>query len=104
MSVRSVRAPAAMTQVLDLVLTVGDNPGSVDAMWTPVAGARSYEAQVNTGDANVEASWSFGKSTSKLSVTLTGLTSGAKLWVRVRAIGGNDGAGPYSDPATKVVP
>ena len=32
------------------------------------------------------------------------LASGGKLWVRVRAVGGNDDAGPYSDPATKIVP
>ncbi len=93
-----------MTQVLDLALTPGDNPGSVDAMWKPVAGARSYERQVNTTEPNVEANWSFKKSTSKSSHTLTGLTSGTKVWVRVRAIGTNDNAGPYSDPATKVVP
>ena len=102
--VRSAGTPTTMTQVLDLALTPGDNPGSVDAMWKPVAGVRSYECQVNTVNPDVEANWSFKKSTSKSSVTLEGLTSGAKLWVRVRAIGTNDNAGPYSDPATNVVP
>lgn len=102
--VRAAHSPATMTQVQDLALSEGDKPGSLDGMWPPVAGARSYEAQVCTGDPNVEANWSFNKSTSKSSVTVTGLTSGAKAWVRVRAIGGNDQAGPYSDPATKVVP
>jgi len=104
MSVRSAGTPTSMTQVADLALTAGDSPGSVDAMWKPVAGARSYECQVNSADPNVEANWSFKQSTSKSSVTLIGLTSGAKLWVRVRAIGTNDQAGAYSDPATKIVP
>ncbi len=103
MSVRSQGTPTTMTQVLGLALTPGDNPGSVDAMWTPVAGVRSYESQVNTSDPNVEANWSFKQSTSKSSVTLAGLTSGAKVWVRVRAIGTNDNAGAYSDPATKII-
>jgi hypothetical protein len=102
--VRAAQAPVTMTQVLELALSPGDSPGSVDAMWKPVAGARSYESQVNTVNPDVEANWSFKKSTSKSSDTLAGLTSGAKLWVRVRAIGGNDSAGAYSDPATKVVP
>jgi hypothetical protein len=104
MAVRSAGAPTTMTQVLELALSAGDSPGSVDAMWKPVPGARSYESQVNTVNPDVEANWSFKKSTSKSSDTYTGLTSGAKLWVRVRAIGTNDNAGAYSDPATKVVP
>ena len=104
MSVRADRTPVTMTQVLNLAVSEGDNPASLDAMWKPVAGVRSYECQVNSSDPNVEANWSFKQSTSKSSVTLTGLTSGTKVWVRVRAIGGNDNAGPYSDPATKVVP
>ena len=104
MDVRAATAPVAMTKVLDLAVSEGDNPGSLDAMWKPVRGARSYEIQVNTVNPDVEANWSFKKSTSKSSDTVAGLTSGAKAWVRVRAIGGHDDAGPYSDPATKVVP
>ncbi len=104
MDVRAAAAPVAMTKVLDLAVSEGDNPGSLDAMWKPVRGARSYEIQVNTVNPDVEANWSFKKSTSKSSDTVAGLTSGAKAWVRVRAIGGHDDAGPYSDPATKVVP
>jgi hypothetical protein len=102
--VRATQAPVTVTQVMDLALTAGDNPGTVDGIWTPMPGARSYEVQVTTSDPNVEANWSFKKSSSKSSVTVEGLTSGSKAWVRVRAIGGNDNAGPYSDPATKVVP
>jgi len=104
MDVRSEGAPVAMTQVLDLAVSEGDNPGSLDAMWKPVRGARSYEVQVNTVNVDVEANWSFRKSSSKSSAVLDGLTSGAKVWVRVRAVGTKDDTGPYSDPATKVVP
>jgi len=32
------------------------------------------------------------------------LTSGAKIWVRVRAVGVKNDTGPFSDPATKTVP
>jgi hypothetical protein len=41
---------------------------------------------------------------SKSSATIPGLTSGAKLWARVRAVGADNQPGPWSDPATKVVP
>jgi hypothetical protein len=102
--VRAEGAPVAMTQVLSLALSEGDNPGSLDAMWKPVPSARSYEIQINTVDVDIEANWSFKKSISKSSDTLTGLTSGGKVWVRVRAVGGHDDAGPWSDPATKFVP
>jgi hypothetical protein len=33
----------------------------------------------------------------------SGLASGQRVWVRVRAIGAA-GPGPWSDPATKIVP
>jgi hypothetical protein len=33
----------------------------------------------------------------------TGLTSGQRVWLRVRGIGSN-GPGAWSDPATKIVP
>ena len=35
---------------------------------------------------------------------LSGLTSGARIWVRVRAIGTGGTKGPWSDPAVKAVP
>jgi hypothetical protein len=38
------------------------------------------------------------------SATIEGLTSGAKLWMRVRAVGAKNDTGPFSDPATKTVP
>ena len=36
--------------------------------------------------------------------TIVGLTSGTKMWARVRAVGAGNATGPWSDPATKVVP
>jgi hypothetical protein len=104
MDVRAPRAPVAMTQVLELAVSEGASAGTLDATWKSVRGARSYEIQINTTDPNVEANWSFKQSASKASDTLAGLTSGVKVWVRVRAIGARDDAGPYSDPATKTVP
>jgi len=91
------------TQVLNLVLTEGDFEGTLDAAWDRVRGASSFEIQTSV-DPITPTSWAFKQSASKSSATISGLTSGAKLWVRVRAIGAGNTPGPWSDPATKVVP
>jgi hypothetical protein len=104
MDVRAAAAPVTMTQVLDLAVTEGDSAGTLDSMWSPVTGARSYEIQTTTADPLVEANWAFKKSSSKSRATLDGLTSGSKVWVRVRAVGTRGSVGAYSDPANKTVP
>jgi hypothetical protein len=90
------------TQVLNLVLTAGDFDGTLDAACDAVYGASSYEIQTSA-DPMTATSWAFKMTSSKSSATLEGLTSGAKVWVRVRAIGAA-GPGPWSDPAVKTVP
>jgi len=104
MSVRADGSPITMTQVLDLAASEGDDAGSLDLVWKPVKGAKSYEIHINSSDPNVAANWSFKQSASKSSATIEGLTSGAKIWVRVRAVGAKNDTGPFSDPATKTVP
>ncbi len=104
MSVRDDGSPVGTpAQVMNLVLTEGDFEGTLDAAWDKVRGASSYEIQTSP-DPITSTSWAFKQSASKSSATVAGLTSGAKLWVRVRAIGAGNTPGPWSDPATKVVP
>ena len=104
MSVRDDGAPIGTpTQVLNLVLTEGDFEGTLDAAWDRVRGASSFEIQISV-DPITPTSWAFKQSASKSSATISGLTSGAKLWMHVRAIGAGNTPGPWSDPATKVVP
>jgi hypothetical protein len=91
------------TQVLNLVLTEGDFEGTLDAAWDRVRGASSYEIQISV-DPITPTSWAFKQSASKSSATISGLTSGAKLWVHARAIGAGNTPGPWSDLATKIVP
>jgi hypothetical protein len=98
MSVRDDGAPIGTpTQVLNLVLTEGDFEGSLDAAWDRVRGASSFEIQISP-DPITPTSWAFKQSASKSSATISGLTSGAKLWVHVRAIGAGNTPGPWSDP------
>jgi len=89
--------------VLNLVLTAGDNDGTLDAAWDPLHGAGSYEVQISV-DPVSSTSWAFKTVANKSSVTLDGLTSGAKIWVRVRGVGAGNNKGPWSDPAVKTVP
>ena len=49
------------------------------------------------------ATWRGVAPSSKVRTVIEGQTSGAKMWVRVRGIGKGD-PGPWSDPATKIVP
>lgn len=104
MLTRADGSPITVTQVLDLAVSEGDDAGSLDLVWKPVKGAKSYEIHINSSDPNVPANWSFKQSASKSSATIEGLTSGAKIWVRVRAVGAKNDTGPFSDPATKTVP
>jgi hypothetical protein len=104
MSVRDDAAPIGTpTQVMSLVVTAGDFDGTLDASWDPVRGAGSYEIQTSVEPIS-PTSWAFKQSATKSSATIAGLTSGTKMWVRVRAIGAGSVPGPWSDPATKGVP
>lgn len=98
-------APSAtgpVGQVQNLALSEGDMPGSLDSQWDPVANKNSYEVGLTTVDP-VNGPYAQVATPTASKVSLTGLTSGQRVWVRVRAIGAA-GPGPWSDPATKIVP
>ena len=99
----SAPTPApALGPVLNLFLTMGDADGTLDCTCDPLAGAKTYEWELTTGDA-LAGPYSTVAQTTASKTTLTGLTSGARVWVRARAVG-TKGPGPWSDPATKIVP
>ena len=90
-------------QVLNLVVTAGDNDGTLDFAFDPDDVAKSYEVEISVDPVSAN-SWQKKLTVPKSSGTLTGLTSGARMWVRVRAIGADPQPGPWSDPAAKTVP
>jgi len=49
-------------------------------------------------------SWQKKPTAPKSSGRIVGLTSGARMWVRVRAIRAHAQPGPYSDPAARTLP
>lgn len=89
-------------QPQNFAVTAGDMDGTLDGHCDPVAYAGSYEVQT-TMDPNAPASWVPRITSQRSTFQLTGLTSGARVWVRMRAVGAL-GPGPWSDPATKIVP
>jgi hypothetical protein len=106
---RSAPTPSGPTpQVHNLSLSHGDAGGTVDAGWDSLgsSGVKSYEVQTQLNPLNNDPTvgpWTQQPSVTKSSCTLVGFASGARIWVRVRAIGPN-GPGAWSDPATIIVP
>jgi hypothetical protein len=89
-------------QVMALIVKAGVNAGELKASWKKLRGAASYEVQVSV-DPFTLMTWRGVAPSSKVRTVITDLTSGAKMWVRVRGIGSGD-PGVWSDPATMIVP
>ena len=94
-----------LPQVQNLSLTTGDTPGTVDSHWNSVSGSHGYEHMHCTGDPTVEANWTMVAGSTGSKASHTGLTSGTRLWSRVRAKAPKTvNNGPWSQPATIIVP
>lgn len=103
----STRAPKTPTTSLpapgNLSSTAGDEEGELDLVWDPVPKAKGYEVHTSP-DPVTSTSWAFAETSSASRTSLTGLPSGSKIWVRVRALGPKKIKSPWSDPAVKRVP
>ena len=103
MDVRAARTPTAVPDmVANLSITAGDNAGELDLQWDPVAGAKTYEIQTSPDPVTVS-SWASQPSVTRSKTVILGLTSGARMWARVRGVNAA-GQGAWSDVATKIVP
>jgi len=106
---RSAPTPSGPTpRAVNLKLSIGDAAGQVDGDWDSLyrQGVKSYEVQTVINPLNNDpnsGSWAQQPTVTKSKCTLAGFASGARIWVRVRAIGPN-GLGEWSDPATIIVP
>ena len=89
-------------KVMNLSITSSDLDAAVDGTHDPESLAGSYDVELTTVHP-VTGPYTLVLQPTSSSWQLPGLTSGQRIWVRVRAIGSN-GPGPWSDPATKIVP
>ena len=104
MDVFGARTPVGpMPKVEGLRATQGDADGTVDLHWNAVKRGLANYIVESTSDPAGLAGWHTAASPTRSSATIAGLTPGQRCWFRVAA-NGSAGAGPWSDPATKVAP
>ena len=92
----------AMVKVANVTLTAGDSDQTAFADWKAQTASYFYEVQVSDNP-NLPANWTAYESPTSVGLLLTGLPSGQKRWVRVRAVNPTN-KGPWSDPACCMVP
>jgi hypothetical protein len=99
------KAPEAIVgldMVSDLKVTNNSYTGILFAKWKPVRGAKAYEIQI-CPEPMTMSGWRSIRPSTASRTEIDGLTSGTKIWVQVRAVA-KKLAGPWSQPASKVVP
>jgi len=103
MDLKSSLTPTVLpSQVMNLALTAGDNAGEIDAQWDSLSNARTYQVETSP-EPMTSSSWTRQKEVTKSKTAIFSLTSGQRVWLRVRAVN-PAGEGPWSDVATKIVP
>lgn len=85
----------------DLSTTMNENAGAIDWHCHPEPGAQNYELET-TADP-VHGPWTRQESSTRSRGTVTGLPSGTRIYLRVRA-NGPKGPGPWSEVADRMVP
>lgn len=89
-----------MGKVAGNMVTSGENDGTAKGKWDRMPGAKSYEVETASHPGGP---WTHHSTVTVTHVDFTGLTSGQKVWTRVRAIN-KLGPGAWSDPACCTVP
>jgi hypothetical protein len=103
LALRSPASPATPCETVTGLLTnTGDDETAMTGRWNLQPQASSYEVQ-SSPDPLTPSSWRHEKTVTESRVTLTGLPSGEKRWMRVRAVN-RQGPGSWSDPSCRMIP
>ena len=84
---------------LDLTLKHGTVSGTVVARYKPERDRSTNVIEMNTVNPMIEAEWHQKGIFTGGKATLTGLTPGTQIWIRVATVGNNGVMGAWSDPA-----
>ena len=87
----------------NLRLSRGSVAGSILARYKPQLQPSTNEVQINTGSVDTPADWHTAGIFKGQTAEITGLTPGARVWVRVRTVGLKGVMGDWSDPAEIIV-
>ena len=78
--------------------------GEVHAHWHSVKNKLNYLGQMTLTPTDAGSWHNLGLPVAKSTTTFSGLTSGQSIWIRVAALGGSTGQGPWSDAVQITVP
>jgi hypothetical protein len=99
---RAAPTPTPPSPPRVLVATSALHDGEIDLSWDMVTGAMTHVIE-KSPDPPTATSWTHAGVSIKSEMTISGLTSGARYWFRVAAVG-TSGQSGWSDPATKIAP
>jgi hypothetical protein len=101
MSVRNTPSPVGdLPAPPNFAVIAGQSGGQITLRWEKLHGARSYLAEHSS---DPDSGWTRAGACTKTKLALNGLTSAARYWFRVAAIG-TAGQGAWTDALAKIAP
>ena len=101
-STNTTHAPIQLVKPTGFSVTTSETPGELDTQTDAMPGAHGWEVEASP-DPMTATSFVLKGSFSRSKGAVTGLPSNTKVWLRIRATGGKNTKGPWSDPICRVV-
>jgi hypothetical protein len=103
MPLHKATAPIQLTKPSGFSVSTSDVAGNLDWHCDTMAGVHLFEVETSP-DPMTATSFALKTTSTQSKGSVGALPSGSKVWTRIRAIGGHNAPGPYSDPICRVVP
>ena len=98
----ATHAPMTLAKPTGFSVTTSETPGELDFQCDTMAGIHGWEVEASP-DPMTPTSFALKGSFSRSKGAVTGLPANTKIWLRLRATGGKNAKGPWSDPICRVV-